>query len=910
VDDNNLFLSPNYQSGWISGNCVDNVCSWTGSITIGAWYWRVQARDNNHIECISNSTIDSFIISLQPPSAPTLIDEPDVVSAVALSVTLQWNSVTCPDGHSPQYYVDVDDASDFSSINYTSNWIAGSCVSGVCNWSVTVDPDKTWHWRVKARDSYFFHTSYVSEWSTSDLFSVLPHNPPAAPTPWAEPDIVTSVPTDVTLQWWSVTSPDGDPVEYYVEVDDDLNFSSPDSNSDWISGNCVSNVCSWTVTSLPPGYWCWRVKARDNAHNLSIVSSWSTADCFNTRELPLAPVLIDEPNTVSLGQVAVELQWNPVTCPDGDSAEYFVQVDDSYLFLSPNYTSVVWISGDCVDNVCSWEVTVDPAITRTWYWRVQARDSVHTQAVSPWPTYDTFVVMSSNPPSVPELIHQPDVRTTVSVPVTFSWKASTDPDGDPVEYFVQVDDATNFILPNYTSVTWISGNCVDNVCSWTVTVNPGIRWYWRVQARDVAPHTDAVSVWSLVESFNTFSADPPSAPTLIHPPDGKVNTPLILEWNSVPCPDGDPVQYYVEVSWLLDPFIVYTSSGWISGTNWSVTLPTARTWYWRVRAGDVVHTDAVSPWSTDSFIIYGPPSAPTLTDEPDTVSSGPLSVTLNWDAVTCPDGDSAEYYVEVDDDPNFGSPDPTSVVWIPGTSLTVNLPTATTWYWRVQARNAIHTDLRSSWSTDSFVIYTPFIDESFEGTGYEEFSTGTVGSGCTLNPDATIPGTPPAGAGSQCLKSISAASGYQAYALRNYGSEQTKTFTSFYLYVEAEGLNDGNSKVIGVLQDNSSNSVFILRLNQNTGQLRFNLRIYNNTAWNDYYYNISLNTWYKIDIKYDDTTNTWQWRVNGISQTSGTLTGTHYTGIRTWNFGFGSAGQLFTGTIYYDLIRVNTLTFY
>jgi len=1097
-----IFPAP-IASGWISNT------SWTTSLNSGTWYWRVQARDKNHTDATSPySAVDSFVISLEAPPAPTLIDELDVISAVPVSATLDWNSVTCPDGHTANYYVEVDDASDFSSPNYTSGvtWLTGT------SWSVTVEPDKTWYWRVQAKDSYFLHTSSVSPWSTPDSFNVIPHNPPPAPTLKAEPDIVTTEPTPVTLEWWAVTSPDGDPVEYYVEVDNAYDFSSINYSSGWITGT------NWAVT-LPPNYWCWRVKARDNAHTISIISSWSTTDYFNTMQLPPAPTLIDEPDIVSAVPVDVTLEWNSVTSPDGDPVEYYVQIDDMTSFVFPNYTSG-WISGT------SWTVTVDTA--KTWYWRVQARDAVHTQTISPWSTFDSFRVLTSNPPPAPTLIHQADIRTTIPVSVTFTWNAVTDPDGDPVEYYVQVDDMTSFVLPNYTSVVWISEttNCTGGICSWTVTVNPGIRWYWRVQARD-KNHTDATSAWSAIDSFNTFSADPPPAPTLIHQPDGKVNSPIILEWNSVTCPDGHTAQYNVQVSQYPDFLIANYSSGWITGTNWSVTLPTARTWYWRVQARDGVHTDAVSLWSTaDSFNIYQPPSAPTLIAEPDVVSSGPVSVTLDWNSVTCPDSDPVEYYVQVDDAPDFSSPNyttpgwisgtswsvilptastwywrvqardsvhtvaisswstadsfsiftvnpppaptlidetnvsipvPVSVTldwnlvtcpdgdpvqyyveiddasnfsspnytsgwisgtswtvsvessgtwywrvaardavhtdavspwstadsfiiygpppastlidepdivspvpvditlqwnsvtcpdgdsaeyyveiddasdysspnytssWISGTSWIVSLPTATTWYWRVKARDAIHTDLISSWSTDSFVIYPLIINESFErNPDYDETGwTPSVGSGCSLNPDfssSSIPGTPPPGAGSQCLQSISAASGCEAYATRDLGSVQTKTFTTFYVYVGAEGLGATKQKDICALSDGGVNNPVIFRLFKGSaGNLRFRLALYNDGVRTNYDSSvISLNTWYKIGIKYDNTNDTWEWQLNEAFQNDGSLGGAHgstghYTGIQKWNFGFITAGQAYPVTIYFDLVRVNTLTFY
>jgi hypothetical protein len=145
------------------------------------------------------------------------------------------------------------------------------------------------------------------------------------------------------------------------------------------------------------------------------------------------------------------------------------------------------------------------------------------------------------------------------------------------------------------------------------------------------------------------------------------------------------------------------------------------------------------------------------------------------------------------------------------------------------------------------------IDESFEGPGYQEDWAETVTTGCSLDPDFVIPGTPPTGAGYQQLQSISAETGYKAFSTMDYGSELSKTFTRIYLYVEDEGLANNNKKTIGALRDNADNNVFIFRLYKSSGQLQFNLRVYNNDAWNDYYANIFLNTWHRIEVKYDAT---------------------------------------------------------
>jgi hypothetical protein len=95
---------------------------------------------------------------------------------------------------------------------------------------------------------------------------------PFAPSLIDELDIVGTVPLSVTLEWNSVTSPCYGPIEYSVQVDDDINFGSPVTSS-WLSGN------SLTVSIPSEGTWYWRVQARD-ADDTDLVSEWSFSDSF------------------------------------------------------------------------------------------------------------------------------------------------------------------------------------------------------------------------------------------------------------------------------------------------------------------------------------------------------------------------------------------------------------------------------------------------------------------------------------------------------------------------------------------------------------------------------------------------------------------------------------------------------
>jgi hypothetical protein len=204
-----------------------------------------------------------------PP--PILIDEPNISSTVSVSVTLEWNQVTDPEDDPVEYYMQVDDLLDFSS-PYEIGWLtegAAGCDGSTGRWTLSLATNKAWYWRVKARDAN--NTDIVSPWSF-DSFAI--YQPPSTPVLIPTPDTTQWF---TNLRWNAVTCPDGDPVRYVVQVDNDPNFGSPDFTSAWTENTYVAV----SYHELPiAGIYCWRVRSRDNAHTV-LLSPWSAGDCFN-----------------------------------------------------------------------------------------------------------------------------------------------------------------------------------------------------------------------------------------------------------------------------------------------------------------------------------------------------------------------------------------------------------------------------------------------------------------------------------------------------------------------------------------------------------------------------------------------------------------------------------------------------
>ncbi|MBE0596568.1 MAG: HYR domain-containing protein, partial [Desulfuromonadales bacterium] len=84
----------------------------------------------------------------------------------------------------------------------------------------------------------------------------------------------------------------------------------------------------------------------------------------------------------------------------------------------------------------------------------------------------------------------------------------------------------------------------------------------------------------------------------------------------------------------------------------------------------------------------------------------PIDRTFQWNETMVSDGDPVHYQVEISSAADFSTLYASSP-WLPETTWTHPLP-AGTWYWRVTARDAVHTDLVSLPAASSFIItYLP-----------------------------------------------------------------------------------------------------------------------------------------------------------------------------------------------------------
>ena len=228
-------------------------------------------------------------------------------------------------------------------------------------------------------------------------------------------------------------------------------------------------------------------------------------------------------------------------------------------------------------------------------------------------------------------------------------------------------------------------------------------------------------------------------------------------------------------------------------------------------------------------------------------------------------------------------------------------------------RSSIFTTQRMKTLSIAFPIgVAKIIDESFEGTGYEESWTEYNSGGCTLNEDSAIPGATPPNAGSQCLNYVKI-SGANAYARRDYGSQVNTSYTRFYIYFSA--LSSSVSQEEGCIlamsndSDEDANTTMNFGIYNDAGTHRWRLAVHFGAGWSNAYSSssISTDTWYRVEIKIDDSgTGSHQLLVDGDSQ--GILAGNLDRGApRYWYIGYGGySTSTVSFTTYYDLFAVST----
>ncbi len=196
---------------------------------------------------------------------------------------------------------------------------------------------------------------------------------------------------------------------------------------------------------------------------------------------------------------------------------------------------------------------------------------------------------------------------------------------------------------------------------------PGMTYYWRVVAKNACTGSSTP-----VMSFKTCT--PPSAPTLLNPPDDAIDmgTPVDLSWGAVP----GATKYRIYLGGRPDALSVLREVFAADPVSLSATFGT--TYYWKVIALSPCGESA--PSAIYKFTTCTSPGAPSGMQPPYGATAVPLNTILSWS----PSPGATSYEVA------FGSVDPPPVVMETTETTFAPPPLAndTPYFWRVTAKNS------------------------------------------------------------------------------------------------------------------------------------------------------------------------------------------------------------------------------
>jgi len=422
--------------------------------------------------------------------------------------------------------------------------------------------------------------------------------PPSAPVE-ASPAPGSSVGTNPTLCVGNSnhgSCPDA--VTYQFQIAEDATFATVVRESGWLSEG-ASTTCFTTSAALDEGRrYYWRCRAT----NGTATSRWSDGSNFTTPNSPPPTPTGDSPADQGTVDVLTPiLTINNVTDPNGTPVTYTFQVSKI-----SNFSSLAAQSGQVPEGSgkTSWQVT--PALENgsAYFWRARAYDGI---AYSNWTTSRSFTVSATttnHAPTAPTVYSPPNGATVTFVPMSLSWYNSTDADGDPITYHLELYDSA--AVTRIDSASGISqGSGATSSYSPQVTLT-NAEWYsWKVRAFDGTDY----SPWMTTVRFYLDTMygvnQPPEAPGMVSPLD--FDTLITLQVSLVVAqsfdPEMDPLTYefalYNDQAMenLVDSASGLTAFG--SGDNviWpvSATLISGGRYFWTCRAFD---GENYSPWAT------------------------------------------------------------------------------------------------------------------------------------------------------------------------------------------------------------------------------------------------------------------------------------------------------------------------
>lgn len=481
---------------------------------------------------------------------------------------------------------------------------------------------RIYYWRVRAIG--FCGSGQWSAGGTGSPWSFEIITAPASPSLATPEDGAQVCESAIAFDWYGV----GDATSYRLRVDDDPEFLSPAIDI----GTSSTDYTPPTTLTLDTYYW------QVNASNMCGAGSWSTARQFDVITTTIAPALQLPANGSSSCDDTPTFDWSDTAGATG----YHIQIDDNSSFSSPVVIST---------TANSTYTPASPLPAGVLYWRVLTENQCGD---GPWSV--TWSVNILAPPSGPALLAPPNGSLTCDTTPTFDWA-----DVGVLSYWLVADDDPDFGSPEVMT-------SVDGSAFTPPTALPVDRYFWRVRPLWACGAGAWSDTWTVI-----VGASPPVQQL---PDDGSrtCNTTPVFDWSDVPGAASYRLQADNNLNFST-PELDVTSTG----STYTVTTPLDPwRYYWRVRSSNTCGDSVWSPLWQVTVVV--PPAAPGWLAPPDASTTCDHTPDLDWPDVTT----ATAYRIQIDDDPDWASPEIDTVV----TTSSFTPPSAlaaSVYNWRVRS---------------------------------------------------------------------------------------------------------------------------------------------------------------------------------------------------------------------------------
>ncbi len=292
---------------------------------------------------------------------------------------------------------------------------------------------------------------------------------PAIPELTNPVDGYTCAETDFTLHWSEANYAD----YYYVQVDDDNDFTSPIVNEIGVHGTelLVEDL------DLSTTYF-WRVQGSNSDGQ----GSWSDTWSFTTvQSAPGTPELYSPADGDGCQPLSITLNWSDID----EAAAYVYHATPDATFTEITYWGGVYTN---------YVTLSDLKPETTYYWRIIALNECST--LSEWSDPRSFTTGQTGLDK-PELMGPVDLSEDLNTSLSFIWNEVA----GATSYHLQIADNIEF-SPVYLNETGISDSHFG-----ASGLEHNTTYFWRVSASEECASSD----WSEIWQFKTIKGEEPTA---------------------------------------------------------------------------------------------------------------------------------------------------------------------------------------------------------------------------------------------------------------------------------------------------------------------------------------------------------------------------------------------------------------